>query len=331
MGCDLDMDTLIAVISALGIGVTFWVVGLMLTGAAGGRRYQRRLNSLQERAQGIATSEWAVARSLSRQQSGTRIDRIAGNRLPRRDLLLARLDRTGRAISIGKSAMTAIGLGAVSAIGLAGGTGIGIVPSLVTGLLIGTAVPHLVIGRMGKRRLARFINLFPDAIDLVVRALRSGLPVTEAIVGAGHEIADPVGAEFRLIESGMRMGRDLESLLWETAKRIDASEFRFFVIALSVQRETGGNLAETLSNLADILRRRKQMKAKAHAMASETRATTMILGGLPVAVIFVLMLTSPAYLTPLFNDVRGLVLDAIAVTMLLTGIVIMNKMAKFQI
>ena len=331
MGFDLDPDTLIAVISAVGIGATFWVVGLMLTGGGAGRRYQRRLNSMQERAQGIATSEWAVARSLSRQQSTTRIDRIAGNWLPRRDLLLARLERTGRAISIGKYAMTAISLGALSAIGLVSGTGIGIVPSLLIGLLIGTAVPHLVIGRMGKRRLAAFINLFPDAIDLVVRALRSGLPVTEAIVGAGHEIADPVGAEFRLVESGMRMGRDLESLLWETAKRIDASEFRFFVIALSVQRETGGNLAETLSNLADILRRRKQMKAKAHAMASETRATTMILGGLPVAVILVLMLTSPAYLTPLFNDVRGLVLDAIAVSMLLTGIVIMNKMAKFQI
>src|SRR5438552_1719897 len=216
MGIDLDPDTLIAVVSAVGIGLTLCVVGLILTGG-GGRRYQRRLNSMRERAQGIATSEWAAARSLSRQQSNTRIDRIARNWLPRRDLLLARLERTGRAISIGRYAMTAIGLGALSAIGLAGGTGIGIVPSLLIGLLIGTAVPHLVIGRMGKRRLARFINLFPDAIDLVVRALRSGLPVTEAIVGAGHEIGNPVGAEFRLVESGMRMGRDLESLLWETA------------------------------------------------------------------------------------------------------------------
>src|SRR5206468_5869112 len=124
-----------------------------------------RVNPLRERAQGIGTSEWAAARSLPRQQNNTRIDRIAGNWLPRRDLLLARLERTGRTISIGKYAMTAIGLGALSAIGVAGGTGIGIVPSLLIGLLIGTAVPHLVIGRMGKRRLARFINLFPDAID----------------------------------------------------------------------------------------------------------------------------------------------------------------------
>jgi tight adherence protein B len=184
---------------------------------------------------------------------------------------------------------------------------------------------------MGKRRLAAFIGLFPDAIDLIVRALRSGLPVSEAIVGAGHEISDPVGAELRLVENGMRLGRDLEGLLWDTAKRIDAPEFRFFVIALSVQRETGGNLAETLANLSDVLRRRRQARAKAHAMASETRATTMILGGLPVAVIGVMSLTSPHYLLPLINDVRGMILDVIAVTMLVTGIAIMNKMAKFEI
>ena len=115
---------------------------------------------------------------------------------------------------------------------------------------------------MGRRRVARFIGLFPEAIDLMVRALRSGLPITEAIINAGQEIGDPVGAEFRGIEAGMRLGRDLESLLWDIAKRIDAPEFRFFIIALSVQRETGGNLAETLNNLSDVLRRRRAMRAE---------------------------------------------------------------------
>src|SRR5205823_10256499 len=105
MGIALDTDTSIAIVSAVGIGLTVCLLGMILTGAAGGRRYQRRLNSMQERAQGIATSESAVARSLSRQQSNTRIDRIARNWLPRRDLLLARLERTGRAISIGKYAI----------------------------------------------------------------------------------------------------------------------------------------------------------------------------------------------------------------------------------
>jgi tight adherence protein B len=331
MGLGLDPVTTIAVICAIGVALTFGLVALALSDSAASRRFDRRVDSMRDRAQGVLPSDEAATRSLSRQRSTSAIDRLARTWLPRRDLLTARLARTGRMISIGQYATAIAVLTVLSAIGLAVAARIGIVPSLLLGLLIGTALPHLVVGRLGKRRLAAFIALFPDAIDLIVRALRSGLPVSEAIVGAGHEIADPVGAELRLVENGMRMGRDLESLLWDTAKRIDAPEFRFFVIALSVQRETGGNLGETLANLADVLRRRRQMKAKAHAMASETRATTMILGGLPVVVILVLSLTSPHYLAPLFNDVRGFVLDAIALTMLTTGVVIMNKMAKFEI
>ena len=327
MGLGLDSVTSIAVICAIGVALTFGLVALALSDSAASRRFNRRINTMRDRAQGVLALEAAATRSLSRQRSASAIDRMAGTWLPRRDLLEARLARTGRAISIGQYAMACAGLTVLASIGLAVAVRIGMVSSL----LLGTALPHLVIGRLGKRRLAAFIALFPDAIDLIVRALRSGLPVSEAIVGAGHEIADPVGAELRLVEGGMRMGRDLEGLLWDTAKRIDASEFRFFVIALSVQRETGGNLGETLANLSDVLRRRRQAQAKARAMASETRATTMILGGLPVAVIGVLSLTSPNYLAPLINDVRGIVLDGIALTMLTTGVVIMNRMAKFEI
>jgi tight adherence protein B len=331
MGLGLDPATSVAVICAISVALMFGLVVAALSDSAGGRRFNRRLNSMRDRAQGVLPSEAAATRSLSRQRSASTIDRLARNWLPRRDLLAARLARTGRGISIGQYAVASAVLTILAAIGFAVIARIGVVPSIVLGLLIGTTLPHLVIGRMGKRRLAAFVALFPDAIDLIVRALRSGLPVSEAIVGAGHEIGDPVGAELRLVENGMRMGRDLESLLWDTAKRIDAPEFRFFVIALSVQRETGGNLGETLANLSDVLRRRRQAQAKAHAMASETRATTMILGGLPVAVIGVLSLTSPHYLAPLVNDVRGIILDGIALTMLVTGVTIMNKMAKFEI
>ena len=204
-------------------------------------------------------------------------------------------------------------------------------PSALIGIGLGTLLPHYVIGRMGRKRVAAFIALFPEAIDLMVRALRSGLPISEATIMAGHEIGDPIGAEFRTIESGMRLGRDLESLLWDIGKRIDAPEFRFFVIALSVQRETGGNLAETLGNLADVLRRRRTMRAKARAMASEARASTMILGSLPGLVSVILVMTSPSYIMPLFTDVRGLVLVGIALGMLAFGVFVMVRMAKFEI
>jgi tight adherence protein B len=129
----------------------------------------------------------------------------------------------------------------------------------------------------------------------------------------------------------MRLGRELDELLWDIARRIDAPEFRFFIIALGVQRETGGNLAETLSNLSDVLRKRRTMRAKARAMASEARASTWILGSLPVVVSMLLLLTSPGYIMALFSDVRGLMMLGVAGFMLLTGVMIMSKMAKFKI
>ena len=295
---------------------------------ANGRRFKRRLAGVRDRARGVVSVEAAVTRSLARQQSATpRIDRIARQWLPRRDMLAHRLARTGRRISVGQYSMTTFGLAVLFAITLACTTPIGVVASLPVGLAIGTALPHMVVGRMGKRRVAAFVGLFPEAIDLMVRALRSGLPISEAIIGAGREIGDPVSDELGRVEAGMRMGRDLEGLLWDIANRIDVPEFRFFIIALSVQRETGGNLAETLANLADVLRRRRQMRA----MSSETRATTMILAGMPVLVIVMLALTSPHYLAPLYTDIRGFLLDGLALTMLATGVGIMTKMARFEI
>ncbi|MGH7115592.1 MAG: type II secretion system F family protein [Stellaceae bacterium] len=326
----LDPVDWFAALSAVAVVVGFLAAAMAIGNGAARRRFRRRLSMVSNRARGIPLT--AEAGRLTRAQSATpNIDRVARRWLPRRDLLAARLARTGKTITIGQYALAMIGATALSTLGLVGLTRLAITPCALLGLLIGMMIPHLTVSRLGHRRVAAFTALFPDAIDLMVRALRSGLPISEAIVGAGREIADPVGSELRLIESGMRLGRDLEALLWDIAKRIDTPEFRFFIIALSVQRETGGNLGETLANLADALRQRRQMRAKVRAMSSETRATTAILGGLPVVVIGLLMLTSPSYLAPLFHDGRGFVLDGVAVAMLVTGITIMNRMARFEI
>src|SRR5580693_9027696 len=332
MAIPFDLETSIALACAASLALILCLVVYAVSEGASGRRFKRRLAGARDRAQGVVSAEAAVSRSLARQQSATpRIDRIARQWLPRRDMLAHRLARTGRRISVGQYSMTGVGLAVLVAITLACTAPIGVVASLAVGLLIGTALPHMVVGRMGKRRVAAFVGLFPEAIDLMVRALRSGLPISEAIIGAGREIGDPVGDELGRVEAGMRMGRDLEGLLWDIANRVDVPEFRFFIIALSVQRETGGNLAETLANLADVLRRRRQMRAKVRAMSSETRATTMILAGMPVLVIVMLALTSPHYLTPLYSDVRGFLLDGFALVMLATGVGIMIKMARFEI
>jgi tight adherence protein B len=320
-------------VGALAIGLMTAAGFLLATLAAEGpgtRRLARRVEALKGRKPGAASGQAAV-RSLSRRNNASRMDIVARRWMPRRDMLIARLERTGRQIGIGKYAAMTIVLAAVFATVLVMFAGLQVPASLLAGLGLGVGIPHMVIGRMGRRRVAAFIGLFPEAIDLMVRALRSGLPISEAIIMASHEIGDPIGAEFRTIEAGMRLGRDLESLLWDISKRIDAPEFRFFIIALSVQRETGGNLAETLSNLAEVLRRRRTMRMKARAMASEARASTMILGSLPILVTIILFVTSASYIMPLFSDIRGLMLVGIALGMLGTGIFIMVRMAKFEI
>jgi tight adherence protein B len=329
----LDAGDQTALLLSAIVALLVFAAIVFVFGQFAARRYKRRLKTVYDRAKsGGGTAVPLAAQSLARVESTTpNIDRVARRWLPRREILAARLGRTGRAITIGQYALTMLGLAVIGTLAVLYLTPLGLTPSALIGLLLGIWIPHWIVGRMGNRRVSAFINLFPDAIDLMVRALRSGLPVSEAIINAGHELPDPVGCEMRLIESGMRLGRDLETLLWDIAKRIDAPEFRFFIIAMSVQRETGGNLAETLGNLAEALRRRRQMRAKVRAMSSETRATTMILGGLPVVVIGLLGLTSPDYLRPLFHDIRGYVLDGVAVAMLVIGVTIMNRMARFEI
>ena len=325
----LDPTTL-----AIAIGVMSGVFLLLIAAAlprGGSRRYMRRLEAVTSRRQLAAPIDPVAARSLTRRQSTTPgIDRFF-RMLPRREALVERLSRTGHEISVGQYMLGSIGAILVFTVLIMVFAGFGLMVSLMFGIALGLGIPHYLVNRMGKKRVLRFINLFPEAIDLMVRALRAGLPISEAIINASQEIGDPVGTEFRGIEAGMRLGRDLDSLLWEIAKRITAPEFRFFIIALSVQRETGGNLAETLNNLSEVLRRRRTMRAKARAMAREARASTMILGCLPILVTVVLSITSPTYIAPMFSDVRGLMLLGVALVMLITGIAIMVKMARFEI
>jgi tight adherence protein B len=315
-------------------GVTLLLLMAAFTGGTSRQLRRRMLQVSQKQASPQMHTALprgsAQVRSLSRRRPPRGIDR-ALRLLPRRATLIQRLEKTGRGITlpqyVGWTIATVLGASLLFVIF----AHLGLLAGLLSGAAIGLFLPHYIVGRMGRTRVARFIALFPEAIDLMVRALRAGLPVTEAIINAGQEIGDPVGTELRGIEAGMMVGRDLDSLLWDIAKRITAPEFRFFIIALSVQRETGGNLAETLNNLSEVLRRRRAMRAKARAMASEARASTMILGSLPVIVTGLMSLTSLAYIAPLFTDTRGLMLVGLAVLMLLSGVAIMVKMARFEI
>ncbi len=195
----------------------------------------------------------------------------------------------------------------------------------------GLILPHLIVGRLIARRTKVFLDRFPDAIDVVVRSVKSGLPVSEAIRTLAEDFSAPIGPEFATIANGMKLGRSLEDAMWQAAERLALPEFNFFAISLSVQRETGGNLAETLGNLSDILRRRHQMKLKVKAMSSEARASALVLGALPFGIFALLYLISPDYVLRLFADPRGLMLVGAGLASQLLGFAVMLKMARFEI
>ncbi|MEA3390501.1 type II secretion system F family protein [Sphingobium sp. CCH11-B1] len=179
--------------------------------------------------------------------------------------------------------------------------------AMMVGLAAGLGQPHWWVGRLITKRVNLFTAKFPDALELLTRGLRSGLPITESLGIVSSEIPGPVGEEFKLITERIKIGRTMEQALQETADRLGTPEFQFFVITLSIQRETGGNLAETLSNLATVLRQRAQMKLKIRAMSSESKASAYIIGALPFLVFGLISYINFNYMTPFFTpDPNGL-------------------------
>jgi tight adherence protein B len=140
-----------------------------------------------------------------------------------------------------------------------------------------------------------------------------------------------VGKEFRDISDRVKFGQPLDEALWETARRLDTAEFKFFVISISVQRETGGNLSEALGNLSDILRRRRQMGLKIKAMSSEAKASAIILGSLPFIMFGIIFALNPEYEMALFTDPRGQMMLGVGIAIMSFGVLVMNKMIKFEI
>ena len=199
------------------------------------------------------------------------------------------------------------------------------------GLFVGIGVPYFTVGFLVKRRVNKFTASFPDAIELMVRGLRSGLPITETLGIVAGELPGPVGVEFRTVSDKMKIGRTMEAALQDTADRLGTPEFQFFVITLAIQRETGGNLAETLSNLADVLRKRAQMKLKIRAMSSESKASAYIVGSLPYIVFALVWFVNPRYMGNFFTDPRLIVAGIGGIIWMGIGALVMAKMVSFEI
>ena len=287
----------------------------------------RRLAAVRARHR-ADVAEAGVRRALT--QEASRLDDLFHRLLPRPALLRRRLEMTGKGWTLGRYASICAGL-ALSLFVMLAAQGLPLLLSLLLGLLAGVGLPHLIVGKLIARRIAAFTARFPDAIDLLVRGLRSGLPIGETMGVVSTEIPGPVGEEFRAVVDRMKIGRTMDQALQESAETLGTAEFQFFVIALAIQRETGGNLAETLGNLADVLRKRGQMKLKVKAMSSESKASAWIIGVLPLLVFCLISFINPGYMHAFFSDPRLIATALGGACWMGIGVFIMAKMINFEI
>lgn len=310
--------------------MAFMVMGyLAFAGPSASKESARRLQAVRFRHSDSTTDRVEAQLRKAVASRKPKMHQIAGSE-SRIAALALRLHRTGKGWTLSQYVYASVGLGLAVTVLVYLKSGAAML-SLGVGLLVGAGLPHMVVGHFIKKRGADFTAKFPDAIELLVRGLRSGLPVTETLGVVSTEVPGPVGEEFKLVTDRIRVGRTMEDALQETADRLNTPEFSFFCITLAIQRETGGNLAETLSNLADVLRKRAQMKLKIKAMSSESKASAIIVGSLPFIVFGLVYWMNPTYLGGFFTDDRLIVTGLGGLTWMGIGVFIMAQMVNFEI
>ena len=324
------MPGLTMIVMLAGLLGTLLLAAAAFNGPSAGKVQARRLESVRERHS--RSSEIAAQAQLKRifAHRQTRADGFAQQFIPNPALLRRRLEQTGRSWTLSQYALASLGLAAATML-LLWFRGMPMVLALSLGMLAGFGVPHFVVSRLIQRRVNKFTSKFPDAIDLMVRGLRSGLPISETITVVAAEIQEPVATEFRNVADKMKIGRTMEVALQETSDRLGTPEFQFFVISLAIQRETGGNLAETLSNLSDVLRKRAAMKLKIRAMSSESKASAYIVGALPFIVFGLIWFINGKYMQNFFIDERLMIAGGVGLVWMSLGAFIMSRMVNFEI
>ncbi len=325
------MATFPLLMMALGLVAALGIILYAVSGPSPAKAQARRLESVRERhSRSTEVVAQVQLKRILANRTNKKADSALGRLLPNPALLRRRIEQTGKSWTLRQYFMGSAGLGiAVFALVLMRGLPTYLAVSL--GLFAMVAIPHFVVGKLIQKRIKQFNARFPDAIELMVRGLRSGLPISETMGVVASELPGPTAVEFQNVSDKMKIGRTMEAALQESADRVGTAEFQFFVIALAIQRETGGNLAETLANLADVLRKRAQMRLKIRAMSSESKASAYIIGALPFIVFGLLYFLNPQYMSTFFTDQRLIVAGVGGVVWMSIGAFIMAKMIAFEI
>ena len=323
----MNMPVIFTVVATF---VGLLMLGFALAGPSSSKAKNRRMSAVKDRH--AASTEAVVAAQMRKTIAAVNSNGMASlaSMMPRRELLELRLRRTGKNWTVSSFMLVSM----VAFVTIATVLVVAGAPILMTGLIagmLGLGLPHLIISRQIKKRVANFTKRFPDAIDVLVRGLKSGLPITETFTLVSTEVPGPVGEEFKAVTERIRIGKTMELALQDSAQMLLTPEFQFFCITIAIQRETGGNLAETLNNLSDVLRKRAQMKLKIRAMSSEAKASAYIVGALPFFVFGLVYTMNPGYVAGFFYEDRLIAVGIGGLVWMGIGAAIMAKMISFEI
>ena len=321
-----------AVIAAVLAFVAIGGLGLAFSGKGQSARAQKRVKAVAagQRVERKPSSidAAAVKRKQSTAEALKELTLTEKQSRKRRVSVKGQIEQAGLSLSPTTYWLMAGGLGLVLAI-------VGLVVQGLIGAAAGFFVgvfgaPRWILGMFVSGRQKKFANQLADAIDIIVRGVKSGLPLGQCLRIIGAESPEPVRSEFQQLVDGQAMGVPLDQSLQRMYDRMPLPEVNFFAIVLIIQQKTGGNLSESLGNLSTVLRSRKLMKEKVKALSSEAKASAMIIGALPFVVMATVYFTRPDYITVLFVHPTGHLILLGAAVMMTTGIVVMRNMVNFK-
>jgi tight adherence protein B len=264
----------------------------------------------------------SVADTLKEMEDRQRADQkvTMGLRLKR-----AGLNKTPRDFYMASAALGGL-LGVISLLIL----GLPAIGAGVAAFLGAFGIPRWVINKMTTRRQQKFLAQLANAIDVIVRGVKSGLPLIECMQVISRESPEPLAAEFRYVVEQQRLGVPLSEGLERMSERLPLPEVRFLTIVIGIQQQAGGNLSEALGNLAGVLRDRQMLALKVKALSAEAKASAMVLASLPPGVMIMVYISTPDYIMPLFTTTPGHFMVAVGAVWMLAGVLIMRKMINFK-
>ena len=303
--------------------------GLAFAFAGGDSRADKRRAALKIKKTEVKASAGTVDRAAKKKQIAENIKELENKAKGKRPDLQTRIEQAGLTISRQQFMIVF----AVIAVALGGFVYVKSESPLLAGLIVamsGLGLPNLVLARLRARRINKFVSIFPNALDIIVRGVKAGLPLGDTLRIIANESPEPVRSEFRKIAEAQALGLPLTEAVEKMARRVPVSETNFFSIVIGIQNQAGGNLSEAIGNLSRTLRERKKMKGKISAMAMEAKASAIIIGLVPFVVTGLLYLSSPKYIMLLWSTQHGRVIAAIAIFWMSIGVAMMKKMINFD-